>query len=89
MWIILCADTYDKAILTIQQFFSPTWWTVTLVEVKSNTVALSLIAVMLIIHLLPVRTKDFCKEIFYSLPIIIKFLITLTVAAIIYFLVFY
>ncbi|MDR0618387.1 MAG: hypothetical protein LBG17_00620 [Bacteroidales bacterium] len=87
MWIILRADTFDKAVLTIQQFFTPTWRMVTLAEIKDNVAALSLIAAMLIIHLLPVRAKDFCREIFYSLPIVVKFLAALAVAAVVYFLV--
>jgi hypothetical protein len=81
MWIILRADTFDTAILTLQQFFTPTWWMITLDEIKNNVVALSLVATMLILHLLPTRTKDFCKEIFCNLPLIVKFIIAVAVIA--------
>jgi D-alanyl-lipoteichoic acid acyltransferase DltB (MBOAT superfamily) len=80
MWMILRADTFDNAILTVQQLFIP----VTLTEITNNAVALSLAAVVLILHFLPQRTKNSCREIFYNLPIVIKFLITLAVVAVIY-----
>jgi D-alanyl-lipoteichoic acid acyltransferase DltB (MBOAT superfamily) len=80
MWIILRAETFDNAVLTIQQLFIPA----TFSEITNNVAALSLAAAVLILHFLPERTKNSCKEIFYNTPIVIKFLITLVVVAIIY-----
>ncbi|MDR0763102.1 MAG: hypothetical protein LBF01_01215 [Bacteroidales bacterium] len=82
--VILRADTFDNAVLMVQKLFTPITasWTTTL---TANALSLSLTAIILIIHLLPVRIKNFYKETFYNLPLIVKFLITLAVLTILFF----
>ncbi|MDR1973741.1 MAG: MBOAT family protein [Bacteroidales bacterium] len=86
-WIFFRADSFDKALVMIEQLFTPTASSLEIAWqiIKNYAIVFSLIVITLVLHLLPSKVKKGYREVFYDLPLIIKFFAVLAVLAIIYF----